>query len=390
MPWRKSGPVSERMVFITRLMSGERMNDLCAEFGISRKTGYKFKDRYDRLGPEGLFDVSRRPLRTPWKTPEPIQELVVALRLEHPTWGPKKLAEICRRRHPGLRVPAPSTIGDMLARVGLVRHRRRRRHVPVLGRRLREAPHPNDVWCVDYKGQFRLGNGRYCYPLTITDQASRLIVGCEGFEQINGLCARAVFQDCFSRYGLPQVIRSDNGPPFASRGLFGLTQLNVFWLKLGIVPERIRPGEPQENGQHERMHRTLKDDCIRPAAANLLAQQERFDRFVETFNQVRPHEALGQKPPASVYVPSSRVFRDPDPLEYPLHDDVRTTDNTGHIRLLRRRRGGVFISSALVNERIGIREVEDGRWLLSFASLDLGYLDPAGKRFEPADLEVTP
>jgi transposase InsO family protein len=391
MPWKESGPMSERMAFVGRLLAGERMSDLCVEYGISRKTGYKFKDRYDRLGPQGLYDLSTRPKRSPRQTTEPIRELILQLRREHPTWGPKKLVAVLRGRQLGITFPAPSTAGEMLARAGLVRPRRRRRQVAVLGRTLSDPRVPNDVWCADYKGQFRLGNGQYCYPLTITDQVSRFIVGCEGFSKIDGIAARAVFEDRFARYGLPLVIRTDNGPPFASRGLFGLSRLSVSWLKLGIVPERIEPGEPQQNGRHERMHRTLKADATRPPAANLLQQQERFDDFVATFNERRPHEALSQKPPATVFRSSERRFVPGGRLEYPLHDDVRTVSSSGHIQILRgRRRGHLFLSTALAGERVGVRELEDGRWLLSFASLDLGWTDPTLKTFHAADTELVP
>ena len=390
MPWRESSPMSERMAFVGRLLAGERMSDLCVEYGISRKTGYKFKERYDRLGPVGLYDLSRRPIRSPGRTPEVIRDLIVELRREHPTWGPKKLVEVLRQRHAGVTLPAPTTVGDMLARMGLVRRRRRRRHFVASSHTLTDPTRPNDVWCADYKGQFRLANGQYCYPLTITDQMSRFIIGCEGFTAIDGMTARAVFEDRFSRYGLPLVIRTDNGAPFASRGLFGLSRLSVFWLKLGIVPERIEPGEPQQNGRHERMHRTLKEDTTRPAATSLLQQQERFDAFVDTFNEERPHEALGQKPPATVFSPSPRPLPTTSDLEYPLHDEVRTVAASGHIQALRGRGSAVFISTALAGERVGIRELEDGRWLVTFASLDLGWLDPTSARFQPADREPLP
>lgn len=388
MPWKETGPMSERMAFVGRLLAGERMTDLCAEYGISRKTGYKFKERYDRLGARGLYDLSRRPQRSPGRTPQEICQLVLELRRKHPSWGPKKLIEVLRGRHPGVALPAPSTAGDMLARAGLVRARCRRRMVTNLGpTTLREATEPNDIWCADYKGQFRMGNGTYCYPLTITDQASRFIIGCEGFSQIDGRSAQAVFEDRFGRFGLPAVIRTDNGAPFASRGLFGLTRLSAFWLKLGITLERIQPGKPQQNGRHERMHRTLKQDTTRPPAANLLAQQERFDCFVTTFNEQRPHEALGQRPPVTLYTPSSRVYRScSGALEYPLHDDFRTVFSSGHIRLLGgRKHRATFLSVALAGERVGIRELDDGRWLVTFAALDLGWIDPRTSMFHPAD-----
>jgi transposase InsO family protein len=366
------------------------MSELCLEYGISRKTGYKFKERFEQGGRAALFDLPRTPRHSPARTPEPIRELLIELRLRHPTWGAKKLVSYLTTQHPGISLPAPSTVGEMLARRGLVRPRRRRPQFVASASALTDAKRPNDVWCADYKGQFRLGNGRYCYPLTITDQASRFIIGCEGFAEIDGATARAVFEDRFSRYGLPRVIRTDNGAPFASCGLFGLSRLSVFWLKLGIVPERIEPGEPQQNGRHERMHRTLKQETTRPAAGNLLQQQERFDRFVSTFNDQRPHEALGQVPPATVFTPSERRHGQGGELDYPLHDDVQTVAVSGHMHVPGKRRS-FFLSTALAGERVGIRELPDGQWLVSFAALDLGWIDPTSATFRPADREdVTP
>lgn len=388
MPWKASTPVSERMVFVSRLLAGERMKALCAEYGISRKTGYKFRDRFDKAGPAGLYDVSRRPTTSPSRTPPEIAQLLIEARRAHPTWGPRKLVAIVSRSHRGVTLPAASTVGGILARAGLVRARRRRK-VLRLGTIRSEASTPNEVWCADYKGQFRLANGRYCYPLTVTDQASRYILACEGFEAIDGDAARAVFDDRFERYGLPLAIRTDNGAPFASTGLFGLTRLSAYWLKLGIALERIDPGKPQQNARHERMHRTLKEDTTRPAAATLLGQQEKFDDWVETFNHTRPHEALEQEPPASVYSRSPRPFTTQGLTEYPLHDDVRKVSPSGHIRLLRTsKHRATYLSAALSGERVGIRELEEGRWLVSFATLDLGWIDPGTMNLVAADQDA--
>jgi len=389
MPWKESTPVSERMAFVTRLLGGERMTELCAEYGISRKTGYKFKDRYETLGPAGLYEISRRPKNSPGRTPIEVQLLLIAARRAHPTWGPRKLVAIVARSHRDVMLPAPSTVGGILARAGLVKPRRRRNRMTRLGVSRSEALGPNDVWCADYKGQFRLGNGRYCYPLTVTDQASRYILACEGFEAIDGSTARAVFDDRFGRYGLPVAIRTDNGAPFASTGLFGLTRLSAYWLKLGIALERIDPGKPQQNGRHERMHRTLKHETTRPAAATLLGQQERFDTWVSTFNETRPHEALGQEAPATVYKASPRAYVPSGTTDYPLHDEVRRVSPSGHIRLLRGRNRATYLSPAIGGERVGIRELEDGSWLVSFASLDLGRIDPRTMTLIAADHDAT-
>lgn len=360
------------------------MVDLAREFGISRKTGYKLLERFERLGPKGLFDESRRPHRLARSSPASLSELFIEAKHKHPSWGPKKLRQSVSLENPGIQMPAASTIGTWLLRAGLVKHRRPRRHVSPYGAVLGHSTQPNDIWCVDYKGQFRLGNGKYCYPLTVTDHFSRYLLACDGFERISGDAARGVFEVLFEERGLPRLIRSDNGAPFASRGLFGLSRLSAWWLKLGIVPERIEPGHPEQNGRHERMHRTLKAETTRPAETNLLQQQERFDQFQQEFNHVRPHEALGQQCPAQLYAPSSRKVPIGE-LEYPLHDDVIRVGPSGHINLLRRAATGVFISGALAGERIGVRELSDGTLLLTFAKLDLGRFDLKANRFHPFD-----
>lgn len=385
MPWKVSSPVSERLTFITRLQKGERMAELCREFGISRKTGYKLVERYGRLGDEGLFDESRRPHRLARSKSVALRELFIQGRKEHPDWGPKKLRAVMLSEHPDMLVPSASAIGDWLKSAGLVSPRGRKPRVTPYVDLLSKGVQPNDVWCVDYKGQFRLGNGTYCYPLTMTDQFSRYLLACEGFEGIDGNQARSVFENVFAAVGLPNVIRSDNGSPFASRGLFGLSRLSAWWLKLGIKHERIEPGHPEQNGRHERMHRTLKAETTRPAGATLLQQQERFDAFVEEFNTKRPHEALEQKPPAHFYRPSSRTLASVPPLTYPLHDDVVQVSAKGNAHLMRRRGGNVFLTSALAGELVGVREELDGSLLISYANLDLGTLDVTTAKFHPAD-----
>ena len=377
------------MEMIVRLGRGEKLTDLCRHYGISRKTGEKFKKRFKECGIAGLEDQSRAPRVIPHKTPPEVVDLLVAERMRHPTWGPRKIREILQRR---LRRPFPasSTIGDILAVHGLIAPRRpRKRHTPMpTGLGLSEALGPNDVWCIDYKGQFRLGDGSYCYPLTLTDQFSRYIVGCEGMAAISDEEARDVCEEVFRAHGLPKVMRSDNGVPFASTGLAGLTKLSAYWLRLGIVLERIRPAHPEENGRHERMHRTLKQETTRPARGNLLQQQEAFDDFVDVFNRERPHEALEMKRPSEVYMPSPTPHptRLPE-LAYPTHDDVLLVSGKGLIHMPGRRQ--VYLAQALSGELVGIREETADRWLVTFAQLDLGYVEPGSNRFTPVTSNPT-
>ncbi|HWB43803.1 MAG TPA: IS481 family transposase [Hyphomicrobiaceae bacterium] len=377
-----------RNEFILRLGRGERLTDLCREYGIARKTGEKFKRRFREQGLAGLQDQSRAPGFIPHKTPPELVEVIVAHRRQHPTWGPRKLKETLQRSL-GRSMPAASTIGDILGSAGLIVPRRRRPPHQATPTALREATAPNDVWCIDYKGQFRLIDGTYCYPLTLTDQFSRYILGCEGMGAISDEAARAHCLEVFATYGLPTVMRSDNGVPFASSGLAGLTKLSVLWLRLGIELERTRPAHPQDNGRHERMHRTLKQETTRPARGNLLQQQERFDAFVDEFNQRRPHEALGMRPPASVYQPSTIPCPTTLPdLDYSTCDDVRRVSTKGMLTLWGRRQ--LYLAAALAGEYVGLREdnaIAD-RWLVSFAHLHLGYVEPGSHHFTALPLST--
>ena len=386
MPWKESCHVEERMKFVARLRSGERMTDLCREFGISRKTGYKLAQRFEDYSAVGLLDQRRVPERIPHRTSREVAELLVELRQRHPTWGPKKLRTRFIAAHPAIAVPAASTIGELLKKRGLVVPKKRRSHPLVGYSPLCHAEAPNDVWCVDFKGQFRLGNGRYCYPLTVTDAYSRMLLTCEGLESTRGDSAQRTFEESFRRWGLPRAIRSDNGAPFASQGIAGLSRLSVWWLRRGIRLERIEPASPQQNGRHERMHRTLKAETTRPAGANMLQQQERFDRFQDIYNKVRPHEALGQRPPAELYQPASQRFpaRISEP-DYPLHDLVLKVQKAGHLYMpgSGKKTGHIFLSTSLAGEHVGLRELDDDRWLVSFLDLHLGVLDLKQRRICP-------
>lgn len=384
MPWKVRSAVNERMRFVVRREQGERMTDLCREFGISRKTGYKLWNRYQRFGPEGLYDGSRKPLRVPKQTPEDIQKRILAFKGEHPTWGAKKLKVELERRNEGVVFPSVSTINLLLQRNGLVKKRKKRRRATPSSLPLKVPEKPNDVWGADFKGEFRLGNGKYCYPLTITDQHSRYLIGCEGLESTKGTGARFVFEQAFRKYGLPHTIRTDNGSPFASTGLLGLTRLSVWWMRLGIRHERIEPGHPEQNGRHERLHLTLKEETTRPAAQNMLQQQECFDNFLDIYNNQRPHEALGMSRPAEVYCSSMRAYPEElHPLEYPLHDQTRKVRPSGHISLFGRKQAGCYLSAALAGEYVGLRELDEDRWLISFLDLDLGVVKGNRCRLEP-------
>jgi transposase InsO family protein len=381
VPWKAKRPVDMKMEFVARLKRGERMSDLCLEYGIHRQTGYEVWQRYKDGGVEGLLPQSRAPKHIPHKTPKNLVDVVVQARKEHPTWGAKKLKVMLEKRYE-TKLPAHSTICAMLKQAGLIEPNRKRRVGVARPTGLTEALAPNDVWCADYKGQFRLGDQKYCYPLTLTDQHSRFLLACQGMERISDEAACEVSTDAFRKYGIPAVLRTDNGVPFASKGLAGLTRLSAFWMRLGIRLERIQRGHPEQNGRHERMHRTLKAETTRPAAKNALQQQERFSEFQQHFNHERPHEAIGQKRPGDLYVPSTRAFSGQlPPVDYPMHDDVLLVRGKGVIQIGYGRR--FYLSEALTNHPVGLRELADGRWLITFMDLDLGVVDRQTKAFVP-------
>ena len=318
MPWKETCRMDEKLSFVAECLRGDLpMVALCAAYGISRKTGYKWLGRYRALGPEGLVDRSRAPRCHGRSMAPAVADAIVGLRRERPHWGPRKLRAVLMRESPGTVWPAASTMGELLRSEGLVRPRRRRRRVAAPGRTLRAAEGPNDVWCIDFKGWFRTRDGERCDPLTVTDAYSRYLLACVIVPpRTEEVCAAV--EALFARHGLPETIRSDNGTPFAGTGAGGLSRLSVGWLKAGIALERIDPGRPQQNGRHERMHKTLKAETTRPPAANKEEQQARFDCFREDFNANRPHEALGQQPPAAFWRPSPRPW--PERLEEPWYD----------------------------------------------------------------------
>src|SRR5579862_3009938 len=308
MPWQECQKMDERLRFVARLLEGEKMAALCREFDISRQTGHKFYKRYKDLGLQGLTDRSRRPYRQANRLPEALESRIVQLRREHPSWGAPKIREKIKRLGLGVSLPAISTVHAVLDRHGLVSRGRRRHHFKAEGTSLSRPDQPNDLWCADYKGEFMLADHRYCYPLTITDFASRYLLCCEGLQSTREHFAFSVFERTFKDYGLPRAIRSDNGVPFASTSaFFGLSKLSVWWLRLGISIERIKPAHPEQNGRHERMHLTLKKEATKPAGKNFLQQQARFDAFTRVYNHERPHQALNMRYPAELYRPYARI-----------------------------------------------------------------------------------
>src|SRR5664279_4284590 len=382
MPWKECSVMDEKLQFVARRLAGEAMADLCREFGISRKTGYKIFDRYQECGVQGLTDRSRRPYRYANQLPFQVENYILNEKREHPSWGARKIRERLLRRFSGIPIPAKSTIHAVLDRHGLVERRGRLRR-RAQGTPLSLGQRPNELWCADYKGEFLLGNQRYCYPLTVTDHASRYLLTCEALSSTKEAYAFAIFERLFKERGLPAHIRSDNGVPFASaHALFNLSKLAVWWLRLGIAIERIKPGNPQQNGRHERMHLTLKKEATKPASANSLQQQERFDAFVQEFNAERPHEALDMKCPAEFYTPSARSYDGLPELTYPFHDRDVIVTACGRLCLHRKR---INISTVLAGQKLGIKEVDEGIWLVSFLHYDLGYFDLEQKTLQPLD-----
>jgi transposase InsO family protein len=385
MPWKECSVMDERVRFVGRLLDGESMSDVCRAFGISRKTGYKIWDRYRQEGLDALTDRSRRPVRYANQLPDQIERLIVETKKGKQHWGARKIRELLVRKLAGdVRIPAKSTVHAVLDRHGLVsRARKRRAANKATGTALSQADAPNDLWCADFKGEFKTGDGRYCYPLTVSDQASRMILACEALESTREMPVIEAFMRLFRQRGLPVAIRSDNGLPFASpNGLYNLSKLSVFWLRLGIAIERIKPGHPQQNGRHERMHRTLKQETARPPGMNALQQQGRFDDFVSAFNEERPHEALAMKTPAEAYAPSSRSYKGLPDIAYPFHDRDIVVTACGRICMARKK---INISTVLAGQKLGIKEVDDGIWLVSFINYDLGYIDLEQRTLQTID-----
>ena len=375
--------MDERVRFVARLLDGEKMAVLCEEFGISRKTGYKIYQRYKDIGVKGLTDRSRRPHRHANQLPMVVEKAIVRLKKDYPSWGAPKIRERLRQKLPDVSCPAISTVHAVLDRHDLVKRRRRRVRPRLTGTSLTVPVASNALWCADYKGEFLLANHRYCYPLTITDFATRYLLACEALSTTKERYAFGVFERAFQDYGLPDAIRTDNGVPFASaHALYGLSKLSVWWLRLGIRLERITPGHPEQNGRHERMHLTLKTEATKPAATNVLQQQGKFDTFVHRFNHERPHQALDMQTPASRYAPSARAYQGLDELDYPWHDWTAVITGCGRICYQARK---VNVSQVFAGQKVGVKQVDEHVWLVTFMHYDLGYFDDETCRLEPID-----
>jgi putative transposase len=374
MPWREVCPMDGKVQLIAALVAKEEsVTAVCEQLGISRKTAYKWLARYRQHDAAGLRERSHAPQVVPWAISDAQAQAIMGVRREHPSWGPKKLRAKLDQRAPGQSWPAASTIGELLRREGLTHPRKRRRRASPSAGCLRTAVAPNDLWAIDYKGWFITGDGARCDPLTLTDGYSRYLLCAKLVERTGYAECRRELERVFREYGLPRAIRSDNGTPFASVGAGGLSRLSVWWIKLGITPERIEPGKPAQNGRHERMHKTLKAECASPPAANRTAQQRRLDEFREEFNHQRPHEALGQTAPAAHYVPSPRSY--PSRLEDPAYPDdheLRRVRSRGEIKWQGEL---IYLSEALINEVIGLVETDEGDAEVYFGPMKLGLLD---------------
>jgi len=374
MPWPTRLPVDLRHEFVRAwLRGGSTMTALCEQFGVSRKCGYKWVERYDAEGRAGLVDRSRRPHHSPRATAPELVAALCAARRQHPTWSARKLLARLRTGAPDAPWPTRSTACDLLKRQGLVRARRRRDRVRAPAAPLAPITAPNVVWTTDFKGEFRTGDHVYCYPFTLRDGFSRLVLRCDGLPSKHRRGVRRGFERAFAEFGLPERIRSDNGGPFAAPGLTRLSHLSVWWVRLGIMPERIALGHPEQNGSHEQFHRVLKAETTRPPAANLAAQHRRFQRFRREYNEVRPHEALGDRCPIDCYTPSPRPLpRQLPPVNYPGHYEVRRVSSCGTVSWRDR---ALYLTEVLAGEPVGFEEVDDAIWIVWFGSLRVARFD---------------
>src|SRR5271170_563150 len=383
MPWKESRIVDQRLQFLSSYQKEEMsVSDLCREFGVSRPTGYRWINRYKEVGPEGLLDLSSRPHSCSHATPERTENAILALRSKYPSWAARKLKARMEQLDPDAAWPAASTFGNILRRAGLTSPKRKKRRTTPYSEPFSEVTAPNQLWCMDFKGYFSTGDGTRCDPFTITDAHSRYLIRCQTVSRMDFDQVRAVCEAAMREYGMPLRIRTDNGAPFAGVGLLGLSKLSLGWMKLGIVHERIQPGCPQQNGRHERMHRTLKEDTAKPPAGTVTAQQKKFDRFRLVFNHERPHEALANETPGSIYVPSTRLL--PSRIasfQYPRSFQTRRVNNSGDISW---HKGRVFVSEVFRNEEIGLEQMDEDVHRVFFCNTELGEFNSSEMRFRPA------
>lgn len=376
MRWNASAPVDQRMRFVLDHGSGLfTMTELSQRYGVSRQTSYKWLERYRSGGVEALQDRSRAPKRSPQRMDSTLEKVLLDARKAHPGWGPKKILHWLRRRRPELdeALPAASTVGELFNRHGLIEPRRRRKARPSSGAGALRADSPNELWTADFKGEFRLGSGPYCYPFTLADACTRFVLSCKAEPSTALQGPKHAMTQAFRCFGMPLAIRTDNGTPFASHGGTELSQLGVWWIKLGLVHQRIDRGRPDQNGRHERMHRTLKAETARPPETSFSKQQARFDSFVDEFNQERPHEALGNQTPAALYRSSAREFPEHlAPPEYPGHFEHRRVDSSGAFKFRGRR---LFLAHPLAGEWLGLHETDDEVWSVCFYNLEIGRLN---------------
>ncbi len=381
MPWRMTSPMDQKLLFVADCARGlDPVAEVCRRYNVSRKTGYKWIDRFKGQGLEGLAERSRRPHRCPDGTPADVVHALLEARRHHPTWGPKKLLALLSRQQPEGQWPAISTACRLLKKNGLITSPRRRRRIGHPGRPLTPMTKPNEIWTADFKGHFRTGDGLYCYPLTVADGFSRYLFDVQAFLSPSHELTQPVFERLFREYGLPAIIRTDNGAPFATTAIGRLSRLSVWWIRLGIFPELIEPSHPEQNGRHERMHRTLKAETARPPAEDHGAQQERFDRFCRGYNHERPHESLGQQTPASLYRPSERSFPSRLPkIEYPGHYELRRVSRNGGVRW---KNQWVCVTHVLAEEYVGFDEIDNGLWEVFYGPVRLGRFNERDSKIE--------
>lgn len=386
MPWKKTEPMEERLKLIADRLAGYSVTELSDIYGVSRKTVYKWTERYDKLGPDGLKELCRAPASHPNQTDETVVRLLVEAKRSHMKWGPKKVLAFMQARNSQPDWPSVCTVEKWFKKHGLVKARRLHKRTPPYSEPFLNCDAPNKVWSADYKGQFQTGDGIWCYPLTITDNMSRFLIACKGLYSPCHADTRPWFEWAFREFGLPEAIRTDNGTPFAGRGVTALSRLSVWWIKLGIRPERIKPGKPQQNGRHERMHRTLKDETASPPMQDMLRQQVRFDAFQCEMNVDRPHEALDNKTPTSVYNASPKRF--PEKLRGPEYDNGVEVRSVRHAGDLRFKGKYYYLSELLAGEKVGFTETGDGKYEIRFGFHPIAMLDSRTGKVEPKSTKV--